>query len=748
MSIKDALRSFIYGPDLDRRAAPAFAGGLVAGGTRAAAVWPSYDLDGQIARGYRLAVLHACIDAIARDVSAAPLRVYQEIDGQPHEQPQHLARALLANPNPAMSEAEFWYFVTAQAALTGFCVIEKARSAAGLPVQLWPLVSPWLKVRPVAQAAPDWEYRVPGNPAWPLAAADVIVVTYRPDPYGAPTGRTPVTSLKRELAIDDQMTDLLNVLLERGGVPPVGLRVLPQDGKIPKLDQAEADRIVERWRQKYGGVHNWDKPAYLGGLSVERIGLDLGEMLFPDVRDWIELHICTALGVPAGMIGTKAGLERNTFTNYKESVQQYYDGTISPLWARLDGALTRGLLPEFDPAGIISFEFDTSGIRALQEDEGPKWDRAIQAVGAGILTVDDARAQVGLPPLPNGAGEVLLLPFSVTPTRPEDLPLAGSLPAAANPPALPSGDSGDDTGDGDNADTTLADRPLAFRADGRLMLQSRAALHQRSKQTIARLAGVGAPKLRAFWRAQGKRIVEVVTARSFDGVDSDGRMIFTGTGRLFRVAGYDAFAASFDKVARPLEARDLTEIDWDDEERRLAEVLRQFYVLNGETAFAAASAQLSAEIAFDLANPNVRRVLDRLASRIRGIHETTMNDVRQVVADALDEGVTMSELSDRLTGLFEQTYKSRAMTSARTESQVAYNSASTLAYQESGKVASAELLDNPNHGDYAGDADGYTCATRNGLIVPLEETQVHIEGTHINCILAVAPVLAVPLGED
>jgi hypothetical protein len=196
------------------------------------------------------------------------------------------------------------------------------------------------------------------------------------------------------------------------------------------------------------------------------------------------------------------------------------------------------------------------------------------------------------------------------------------------------------------------------------------------------------------------------------------------------------------------ESRDIAEIDWNDEEAELAKTLNRFYLLNGETAFAEVADQLGIDIAWDLSNPNVRRVMNDLALRVTGISETTRSDVQQVVTESLDEGVTMQELSDRLSGLFEETYKGRATTVARTESQVAYNRANVLGYAESGQIAYVEMLDNPDHGDYEGDGDGLTCAERNGMVVPLEEAQTHIEGTHPNCVLAIAPVLSSPLGSE
>lgn len=769
--IRGALRSFVYGPDLNTRDT---AGGLILGGPRQTAVWPNYDLDGQVARAFRLAVVAACIDAIARDVSAAPLKVFREVKGQPEEDATHAARIAVNAPNPSMSESEFWYFVVTMAATTGFCVIEKVRSGAGRPVELWPLISPWLKVKPKAQAAPDWEYRVPGNDPWPLAAEDVILVTYRPDLWGGWTGRTPMTSLKREMALDDQMTDMLSVLFERGGVPPLALKQVPQGESktIKPLDQDAVDVLTGAFAQKYGGAGNWHKPMFLGGLEVERIGLDLGEMLFPQIREHIELHICTAFGVPAGMIGTSAGLARNTYSNAQTDVTKYYDGTIAPLWARLDGAFTRGLLREYDPAGTLDMQFDTSEIAALQEDEEPKWTHAVAAFTAGLITLNQAQSEIGMPGF-GPDGEILAWPFNLTPTKPTDLLTEAEI--KPEPVMVPGGggdeqggpqpDSGPGQGEGDAGNTDAEPRSvpsahpsadagrdvriqrgdLVFSFRGyRLSENTRGAIHLRSKKSIAKLTKRGTAMLRAFWRAQGQRIAGAAQRSS---VSCDEGQLSGFLPKDADLSTRDSAQDGFTSLL-PFLTRDIAEIDWDDEEAELAKTLNRFYLLNGETAFAEVASQLGINLAWDLSNPNVRRVMNDLALRVTGISETTRSDVQQVVAEALDEGVTINELSDRLSGLFEETYHGRATTVARTESQVAYNRANVLGYQESGQIAYAELLDNANHGDYEGDGDGLTCAQRDGMIVPLEQAQLHIEGTHPNCILAMAPVLSSPLGGE
>lgn len=717
-----AWHSFMYGPDLLRR--DAAGAQVMGGGLSSRAVWPNYDTEGMIKRAYKLAVAMACIDRIALDTSAAVLRVYREVDGQPEIVNQHAARDVIAEPNPGQSESEFWYFVVAQALTTGFCVLEKARSAAGRTVQLWPLYSPWVKVKPVDQDLPDWEYRVPGNDPWVLPAEDVIVITYRPHPNPHTfTGRSPLEAVRRELQIDDQLTDFLNVILERGGVGPIGLSVrADKDGRVKEISEAERDKILTTFQQRYGGVSNWDRPAFLGGLEVVQIGMKLGDMMYPEVRDALETHVCSVFGVPPGLIGTLAGLARNTFSNYDASVTQYYAGTISPLWGRLDGALTRGLLRDLDPSRTTLFLFDTSDIKALQEDDAPKHEQARGDLGAGLMTIDEARQHIGLAPLPSGAGDVLLLPFSATITRPVDL-LAiakdtATPPEPQTPPqepnTVPSGDEGDAEGT-DTPAERFAPQMRGNRVVVVLRPEYRYLLHLRSKKDITRLSKLGAGKLRTFWRKQAARIIGEVTREQAGG---------------------------------SWEHRAAEAIDWDEEETALAKFLASFYDLNGQAAYAAAATTVGVDIDWSLSNPLVRQLMSRLALRVTDIAETTREDVQRVVAEALTEGVTMTELADRLSTLFTETYRGRAMTVARTESQNAYNSAALTGYEETGLVAEAELLDNPDHGGYGGDGDGLTCAERDGLVLPLAEAQLSVDGTHPNCILAMAPVLITALGEE
>jgi uncharacterized protein (UPF0297 family) len=190
-------------------------------------------------------------------------------------------------------------------------------------------------------------------------------------------------------------------------------------------------------------------------------------------------------------------------------------------------------------------------------------------------------------------------------------------------------------------------------------------------------------------------------------------------------------------------------INWDDEDERLwNEVMRPFYQASGERAFDGVNAVAGTTISFDLANPNVSRIVEQLGKRIVDISETTRADVVRVIAEGQAEGLSLSQIADSIRDLFEQTYKSRAETVARTETQVSYNLASQLGYQESGVVENVELVDNPDHTEDYSASDGLTCAERHGLVVNVGLMDQHVYAEHPNGSLACIPILSGPaLGE-
>jgi HK97 family phage portal protein len=665
--------------------------------------------------------VYACVIARAGGVASAPLKVYQEADGDSTEVPDHPLRRLMTRPNPELSEAEWIALTQVLMDATGFAAIQKVRNAFGQVVELWHLRSDWLKEIKRANRASDWEYRIPDGRKFLIDAADVVIIAGGPSTDLGPTGLSPIAVAMREAQVESSLTDFLKMFIDNGAVPRHALVI---EDTID--DPAYAEELKAAFTTAYGGVRNWSKVALLtGGTKLEKVGVDLDEMAYPELRYLTEAHICSAFGVPPIVANMTVGLEAATYSNYEQARRAFYESTIRSLWDRMEGALTRGLLDEFeDRDSAFSLEFDTSAVPALQDNAQDVWERSRAAALGGLITVNQFQASVGLPGF-GEAGDVLYLPLGVEPIRPDDLLGLADMtiePPQPIPAALGAGtgegEDAADTGDGDDSDSAgrALDRPRVVAGDGArgngkvhvrtVPLETRSRIGRNNRRQITRLASRFRGKLIALFKKHGAKV-------------------------------RDAFKDNPDVDALP----------WDDMDLDMQRELGALHQTAGKTAFGQVEAAIGVETVWDLGNPHVRDVLGRLATRIVGVNETTRDDVRRVVNAGLEAGKTVNAIADDLYGLYAESYRNRSLAIARTESQVAYNLATQLGYKETGVVLSVECLDNPNHTEGYGASDGLSCAERNGTITELDAADIHIFAEHPNGTLAISPVLVTPLGE-
>jgi hypothetical protein len=161
----------------------------------------------------------------------------------------------------------------------------------------------------------------------------------------------------------------------------------------------------------------------------------------------------------------------------------------------------------------------------------------------------------------------------------------------------------------------------------------------------------------------------------------------------------------------------------------IAALMRPFYRSLVEDAFLDAAAD-GVDAMFSLSNPYVQTVLDRLAKQIRGVADTTKDDIRLLTGRAADEGWSTDRLAKEIRAKGEIASRSRATTIARTETGTAYNLGSVAAYKAGG-ITHVDVLD----GD-----DDEPCASANGARWTLDDAAANpLE--HPNCTRAFSPVV-------
>jgi HK97 family phage portal protein len=402
-------------------------------------------------------LVYACIMELATSMPEAVLRVYGP-DGLGEPKENHPLRRLLADPNPILSEFELFEITVIHMMLAGTAFWEIIRDQAGRPVQLWPLrpdlVRFWL------QRNGRLRYAFLAGDGGRLVDLGEDVIAFRlPNPVDPLVGQAPLRPAIRAVSLDNEATNFVAALLQNRAVPGTIITVQQQ------LDEAVADRLVTKWKQKFGGARRGEPAVLQKGMDAKVLGLDLKSLEFPDLRTISESRICMAFGVPPILVGAKVGLDRSTFANYKEARASFWEEAVMPLQRRFKDVIVRALLPAVNDAQFsnprrVAVRWDRSEVLALKESEQAIWERANSALRAGAITVNDFRRTVGMP-LVEG-GDVFLRPAGVVPTTADGTPTGGAL--VADPAASGDGDDEDeDDGDaqgGEAGQASLSDADL------------------------------------------------------------------------------------------------------------------------------------------------------------------------------------------------------------------------------------------------------------------------------------------------
>lgn len=423
-------------------------------------------------------LVYACIMEKATSLPEAPLRVYAG-DGMGEPRNNHPLRALMDNPNPVLTEFELIELTAIHLDLAGNAFWEIVLDRMNRPIELWPLRPDRVRISPQRNGRHHYYYVTAKNRIVPLGE-DVIhfKLPNAADPY---VGQAPLRPALRAVALDNEASDFVKVLLQNRAVPGTVIET------EQRLDEELATRLTDKWIQRFGKNRN-GRPAFLQkGMKVHPVGLNLKDLEFPDLRTISETRICSVLGVPPILIGAKAGLDRSTFANYAEARTSFWEETLMPLQSRIQQTVAKKLLPYFQGqrSRRVTVKFDNSNVRALRESEGKRWELATQALRAGAITVNGFNHMVGLPRVEGG--DVYLRPAGVIPTD-----------AAGNPlTALSAGESGTESGD---EDTGTGDESTG-EASGLALTPEIKTVPQNARERFAK-------RIAKFAKAQGEAVLE------------------------------------------------------------------------------------------------------------------------------------------------------------------------------------------------------------------------------------------------
>jgi HK97 family phage portal protein len=357
--------------------------------------------------------------------------------------PDHPVTQLIDEPNPYMSWETVSQALLADYNVHGNAYLLKFRAASGVPAELW--YEPQISIRPTWDASGKQfltGYQVWRTGKWyPMDNADVIHFRWSQDPRNPRMGLSPLRSALRLIFNDQEAEAYCAALLHNMGSP--GAIISPSGDKVISKDEAQS--LMTYFNSRFTGDGRGSTMVATGGLQVAMPSWNPKDLDLTNIHHFSEARISGLMGVAAIVAGLSVGLEHATYSNYGQAREATYDGNIMPTYASFADTLTRALLrDDFNGPQDQYVEFDTSNVRALQEDATAVADRATKLFFGGIIDRAAALRMVDLESRPEDEGIYLLArgasfsdgsiaqPVRATTMAVNTEPGAPAMPPAAN----------------------------------------------------------------------------------------------------------------------------------------------------------------------------------------------------------------------------------------------------------------------------------------------------------------------------
>lgn len=367
------------------------------------------------ATAMNLTAVYAAVDLLARTMGTLPLHTYERLDKGKRKAIDHpLYSVLKTKPNPYQTASEFRSTLQAHLCLWGNAYAEILRDGRGQVQQLWPLNPARMKT---AQLMNDgrivYTYELPDGTTKQLPGE--IVFHLKALSTDGLMGISPITQCREALGLALAAQEY-GARWFSNGARPSGVLESPAI-----LTQESYDRLKAQWASTYQGLSNANRVAILEeGLKYSQIGLPPEDSQFLETRQFQIAEVARIFAVPPHMIGD---LTNATFTNIEHQGIDFLQHSIRPWLVRWEERILLSLFLPQDQERYYA-EFNAEGL--LRGDTASRYTAYSIGRQNGWLSADDIRSLENMNPLPDGQGEMYLVPLNMTPADQVGKPLPGA----------------------------------------------------------------------------------------------------------------------------------------------------------------------------------------------------------------------------------------------------------------------------------------------------------------------------------
>lgn len=512
---------------------------------------------------------------------------------------------LLAGPNSWHVGNQTLKLVQQMLELVGEGPLIMERNGARMPTQLWSVPPNWIRELPTPKR-PTFRIDMPGFRG-EMASRDVLWLAMPSPrhPYGRGLGLA--ASIADELDIDEYAAKHIKATFWNRARPDILIMAEHDD----LADPVTKARLEAEWLAKHQGFMRSSRPAFLNFVAtIKELGQSFESLQIKDLRPQQRDAIRHRFGFPPEIFGVLESANRSTI-DVADLIYNKFG--VRPRMELMRAFMQQRLVPEFDERLILDF------VSTVPEDK--EHQLAVMKAAPHNFMLDQWQVAAGNQPLPDGKGQVFMMPVGVIPVAAplEEAQAAGiearvrrsveQLPPADRQLLLQAGEAKGNFTDDDPDD-------LFFLAVHRIADRLEPQVRKRFLEAVTAMRGaIGEAELQALLQALRAGQAAVAAA----GLPwAEFQRVFDGT----TVSG-----------ARSLEALFLAGLAG-----------------TGEIAAGELNAALSASVVFDVGNPRVVAFArQHTAKLVREVTERSREAIREMIArqlEALGTSAPSKELAE------------------------------------------------------------------------------------------------------
>lgn len=238
-----------------------------------------------------------------------------------------------------------------------------------------------------------YEYRSSDGRIIPFRVEDVVHFRWGVDPMAVRYGLSPIWSVLREVATDNNAATLGAALLANAGIP--GVAISPKTEVAGQLTPDQKEALNEKFRRRVTG--DMAGAPFISPFPVDYtiIGFSPDKLVLNETRALAVTRICAPFGIDPMVLGFPS--ETKTYSNFEEAARNAWRSACKPIARLISDTLYNQVLRVDYPIDSESARvyWDFSEVAEEQENITQEAERLRKLFMADAITRSDLRAALG-----------------------------------------------------------------------------------------------------------------------------------------------------------------------------------------------------------------------------------------------------------------------------------------------------------------------------------------------------------------